>query len=174
MKKIIISCMIALLLVAGCAGGIGLKTTRPCIVDRAEGQIEFNQFCVEVQEKGKISYICNMKTNHNLDACYLHRTLEIVSLSGVMLDVYEIEDFVMWANYLKKTLKAGMSYNTLRLYVMEKFTSVNKSAGASILLLGSMFLQLPQYEIIPEADIILINSSIDDLVNDMQMIYGTE
>ena len=173
MKKLIISCIVILFLFA-CAGG-NFLTTAPCIVDKTDGaQIEFGQYCAEVQATNQVSFICNLKTEKNLDACYLHRTLEIVSVSGVVLETYTIEEFESWANYLKDALNAGMSYNTLRLFILDKFADMNKKAGATILILGNMFLQLPQAEIIPRADIELINSSIDDLVNDMKVIYGME
>jgi hypothetical protein len=168
MKSLVMAlCSGVLLLMVACSS-IGLQpggVTVPCIVDKPDGsQIELSQFCIEVREAGRVSYICNLEQDYSLDPCVLHRGLEVVSKEGLILEGYTFKEFKKWADYTKDRVKNGLSFGDLQTIVLAQFTKINKMVGAQILLLGGTFLQIPQAEIIPPDDIILVISSIDDLV----------
>ena len=156
-------------------GTVGVKPVQPCIVDvptddgKVE-QIEFNAFCDKLIAEGKTSFICGLRENHNLDACYLHRGLEVISKEGLVLEGYTFEEFELWANGIKVRIENGITYGLLRTLVLAQFTKINKMLGAQILILGDMFLELPQDELIPEGDIIMVVSSIDDLVQEVKTL----
>jgi len=174
-KLILIIVSIIALMFMACGTGVQVKPVQPCIVDvpTADGkveQIEFNAFCDKVVAEGKASFICGLREEHNLDACYLHRGMEVVSKEGLVLEGYTFEEFETWANKVKSKVEAGLTYGLLRDLVLAQFTKINRMLGAQMLILGDMFLELPQDELIPESDITLVVSSIDDLVQEVKTL----
>ena len=167
--KIIISVIsIAILMSLIACSGITIKPVQPCIVNTPTGNIEFNSLCEKLKLENKTSNICELREKHNIDPCYIHRSMEVISKEGLVLEGYTAEEFETWANSVKERIKAGLTYATLRSLMVSQFTKINKMLGAQILILGDMFLELPQNEIIPEADIIILTSSIDDLVKEVK------
>jgi hypothetical protein len=96
--------------------------------------------------------------------------MEIISKEGLVMEGYTSEQFEEWANYVKERVKAGMTYGILRDVILAQFTKMNRMLGAQVLILGDMFLQLPQDTVIPEADRIMVASSINDLVNEVKAL----
>lgn len=168
--KTIMSCVILVvvsLFLISCVGttGVGVRPITQCMVDLPDGkQISLNEFCAEVELTGRLSYICSLQKEHDFDPCYLHRGLEVASKEGLVLEGYTFEEFKEWADYTKDRVREGVSYGTLKTIVLAQFTKINRLVGAQVLLLGDMFLQIPQEKLIPDDDITLIISSIDDLV----------
>jgi len=158
------------LLIASC-GGMGINPVTECMVEQPDHtQVSLTQFCADVDLAGETSYICNLKKDYKFDPCILHRGMEVISKEGLLLEGYTFEEFEAWAMYVKARLESGMNYNTLKTIILAQFTKFNKLAGAQILIFGDMFLQMPQNVIIPKADIILVISSIDDLVEEVQVL----
>lgn len=173
MNKIllIIVSIIALSLMA--CGGVQVKPVAPCVVDvpTADGkveQVEFNALCDKFIAEGQASYICALREEHDFDACYIHRGIEIVAKEGLVMEGYTAEEFEAWGNQVVEMVKAGMTYGTLKTVVLAQFTKFNKMIGAQVLILGDMFLELPQDQLIPEADAIMVVSSINDLVKEVK------
>ena len=160
--------VIALLSLISCSG-VNVKPVQPCIVDTPDGTIEFNSLCEKLKLEGEKSYICDLSEKH-VDACYLHRSMEIISKEGLVMEGYTSEEFEQWGNYLKTRIEAGMTYGILRDVILAQFTKMNRMLGAQVLILGDMFLQLPQDAVIPEADTIIVSSSIDDLINEVKAL----
>lgn len=150
---------------------IGTNKVTPCVIDRFDGtQVELQQLCAEFEADGLKSYICDLKVNYDLDACYLHRGLEVIVKEGLILEGYTAEEFQEWGDDLKILVKKGLTYGTLKSVFLAQFTKINKLAGAQILILGDMFLELPQTELIPITDVELVLSSIDDLVQEVKAL----
>jgi hypothetical protein len=157
---------------SGC-GSIGVKPVQPCIVDfptddgRIE-KIEFNVLCDKILAEGRESYICNLRESHQFDACYIHRAMEVVVKEGLVMEGYTAEEFEQWGEYIKGRVEAGLSYGILKDLMLAQFTKFNKLLGAQVLILGDMFLELPQDTLMPRDDAIMVASSIDDLVQEVK------
>lgn len=168
MKKTKMFSIIFLLLFLSCAYVNQIEVT-PCIVNKPdESQVSLNEFCTDVKLSGRTSYICKLKEEYKFDPCLLHRALEVVSKEGLILEGYTFEQFKEWAEFVKMRVLTGLTYDTLKTIILTEFSKINKKVGSQILILGNIFLQLPQYEIIPSDDAILITSSIDDLVKEVR------
>ena len=164
MKKIFILSCLSVLLVS-CLGGTGGVGVTPCIVYKPDGsQVTLVEFCSDAKVSGRTSYICSLQEEYEFDPCIIHRGMEVVSKEGLILEGYTFEEFDAWAQYVKDRVKTGVTYGDLKTIVLAQFTKINKMVGAQVLLFGDMFLQLPQDKFIPDDDIILVVSSIDDLV----------
>jgi hypothetical protein len=177
MEKIIVSVLlVTVVALMGCTGTeIGIKPVQPCIVDVPQDdgtvqQIEFNELCDKFAEEGKVSLICNLRNENNLDACYLHRAMEVISQEGLVLEGYTYEEFEEWANEVIVKIENGITYGLLKNLVLAQFTKINKMLGAQVLILGDMFLELPQDELIPMGDIIMVISSIEDLKQEVKTL----
>lgn len=171
-RLLLVMLLIGVALSIGC-NGVGIKPVAPCIVDvptpdgRME-QIEFSAYCLQVEAQGKESHICSLGKQYSVDACYLHRSMEVISKEGLVMKGYTYQEFAEWGNYVKDRVRAGLTYALLRDIILAQFTKFNQMLGAQILILGDMFLELPQDALIPEADAVLIASSIDDLVKEVR------
>ena len=172
MKKIVLLFVAISIAIVGCVGGsVGVRPVQPCIVDKPDGSmIEFNAYCQEIKDAGRISNICALGEKHNVDACYLHRGMEIISKEGLIMEGYTAEDFTKWGEYVKERVRQGITYGTLKDIVLAQFTKFNRLIGAQVLILGDMFLQLPQDVLIPMDDSIIVVSSINDLVNEVKAL----
>lgn len=171
---LIIVSIIALSLIA-CGGTVGVKPVQPCIVDvptddgRVE-KIEFNALCDQIIAQGRESHICALREKHQIDACYIHRGMEVISKEGLVMEGYTSAEFEKWGDYIKERVEAGLTYGILRDLMLAQFTKFNKLLGAQVLILGDMFLELPQDTLIPRDDAIMIASSIDDLVTEVKAL----
>ena len=167
MKKLfMVICLSAL--IASCLGSQKVGVV-PCIVDKPDGsQISLIEFCADVKMNNRTSYICSLQEDYKFDPCILHRGMEVASKEGLILEGYTFEEFEAWAQYTKDRVKNGVTYGDLKTIVLAQFTKINKMVGAQIFLFGDMFLQLPQDKLIPDDDIILVVSSIDDLVSEVR------
>jgi len=167
MKKLFIVLYLSVLLVS-CMGNQKVGVT-PCIVDKPDGaQLSLVEFCADVKMFGRTSYICSLQEDYKFDPCIIHRGMEVVSKEGLILEGYTFQEFEAWAQYTKDRVKNGITYGDLKTIVLAQFTKINKMVGSQVFLFGDMFLQLPQDKFIPDDDIILVVSSIDDLVSEVR------
>ena len=172
-KLILIIISIVALSLLSCAQGVNVKPVQPCIVDvptddgRIE-KIEFNALCDTIVAAGRESHICALREKHQIDACYIHRGMEVVAKEGLVMEGYTAKDFEKWGEYVKGRVEAGLTYGILKDLMLAQFTKFNKLLGAQVLILGDMFLELPQDALIPKDDAIMVASSIDDLVQEVK------
>jgi len=170
---ILMSVLLAFALIA--CSGVGVRPVQPCIVDvptddgRVE-KVEFNALCDKIIAEGRESHICALREEHQIDACYIHRGMEVISKEGLVMEGYTSAEFEKWGEYIKDRVEAGLTYGILRDLMLAQFTRFNKLLGAQVLILGDMFLELPQDTLIPRDDAIMIASSIDDLVTEVKAL----
>jgi hypothetical protein len=174
MKKLVSILFIILLFISACAGGLGgikTKPITPCVVELQDGrQVEFNALCEQIKAEGGTSYICDLQEKYSVDPCYIHRGMEVAAKEGLVLEGYTAQDFDKWANSVKEKVQAGLTYGDLRTIILAQFTKVNRMLGAQVLILGDMFLELPQNTVIPQNDIEIVLSSINDLVKEVKRL----
>jgi hypothetical protein len=159
--------MLAFSLVA-CAG-LKFKKVQPCIVDKLDGtKQELSEYIAEKTVEGGKSYIIDTAAKTGIDPCIAHRILEVVSKEGLVLEGYTYEEFEKWVGKVKGMVEGGMSFGDLRFVLVAKFTDINKMIGAQVLILGDMFLELPDAEFLTEIDKELILSSLNDLLKEVK------
>ena len=168
MKNLFLILLSMSVLFAFACNGIGVKPTAPCVVDKSDGaQIELSVLCAEIDAAGRTSYICNLQKEYNVDACVIHRGLEVLSKEGLILEGYTADEFKLWGDKVIIAIENGITYGELKIMVLAQFMKINRMIGAQVLILGDMFLDLPQATLIQEDDIEIAVSSINDLVQEV-------
>jgi len=166
--KYLILVLVSMFMFVSCNGIINVKPVAPCIVDKYDGStIELSLLCAEIDAAGRTSYICNLQKEYNVDACVIHRGMEVLAKEGLVLEGYTADEFKLWGDDVIMALEYGMTNGDLKNMVLAQFMKINKIAGAQILILGDMFLDLPQTQMIPEDDVEIFISSIQDLVQEV-------
>jgi hypothetical protein len=157
MKKLI---LILALITFGCAGlQFGMK--QDCILNTGE---ELSVFCDTVAaDPNRKSYICETAAEVQIDPCVGYRMIELVAKEGIILEGYTEAEFNAWADRLLDMVKSGTSFGDLKTVVLAQVVKLNRLAGAQLFLFSDMLISLPDNQFITADDVILIESAIIDL-----------
>lgn len=107
--------------------------------------------------------------------CAAQNILATVAKTGVALEAYQIEDFIVWAGKAKQYLTVGLEFSNVKLFIGGQLTQINKELGMVYFIMSDLLLVLPDTAIVQPDDVRLMHASIDDLVKKVQqlaILYG--
>jgi len=110
------------------------------------------------------SPICEQADKLKQNPCAVHAMMVVAAKEGLVLELWQADQFEKWMNEVKKRIEAGITYGDLKILAFAQLTKFNSMVGGTFLVMSEFFLSMPDGQIVPEYDQNLLYLSVDDLV----------
>lgn len=104
--------------------------------------------------------------------CAAQNIIVSVARAGVVLEAYQVEEFVHWTDEARQIVMVGASMQDLKLYVGKEITKLNRKFGGLFFIVSDLFIALPDQETIVKDDVTIINAALDDVVVKVNAMAG--
>lgn len=96
--------------------------------------------------------------------CAAQNIIATTAKTGVMLNAYQVSEFVKWANATKDFIMIGMPFIDIKECVGTKIPELNNRLGIQYVTMSDILEAIPGESTVTRDDLMILMASIDDLI----------
>ena len=154
------------MLFLGCAGTVAVKQLNPFEpppVDEVTGK----PTCTIYEDNQITTGLIYSKVRN---PCAAQNILIFIAQGGYSFEAYQFEEFKTWAERIKLVIGQGVSYTGLRALILKQVMEQNKKMGMLLFSASGLIDMFQGESLLDPNDVKLCIMSLDDLVNQVELL----